>query len=149
MDWVKREAGLSSLLERYGLTEERYNREVSDVHLEDISRSHCSQQEHPIFLRLLVSGLGMKPGTLRCILSDTIGMSESRRTLAFLTAWKRQRRSSATYKELIMALLGIDCDAEAVCKLLRYSVCINREPSSASSNLLYTSTGMTSVPSFK
>ncbi len=81
------------------------NHQISDRHLEDISRSSCQQW------RSLSSRLG-----LPTILVEDIERSVS-------NEGRRRKGFEATHKRLIEALLGINRreDAKKVCKLLRDS----------------------------
>lgn len=106
---------LSSILERYELTEHDCEKIVSDCHVEDISRSHCEKW------RMLPSHLRLES----IIVNDAEreATTEEERRLVFFRRWKRERGSDANYKSLIRALLLMKYrgDAESVCKLLKNS----------------------------
>jgi len=104
------------LVEHYNLTEGDCNKPVSDVHLECISRSHC---EH---WKRLPAHLGMDPIVAKDIESG-YGDEGTKRHNFFCT-WKKTKGFNATYKQLISALLKINCrqDAECVCEMLRDSI---------------------------
>lgn len=103
------------LLERYRLTVEDCSREVSDSHLDDISRYYSRDWKSlPPYLDID-----------RMVVEDTkhiFGDREKR--LEFFLQWKQIKGSDATYLQLVSALLSIKCrrDAEGVCKLLQSSV---------------------------
>ncbi len=103
-----------SELESFGLSEAEANKTISEIHMQEISRSHCSQW------RMLYSHLELD----QIVVSDMEhrGTSEEERRLAFFNAWKGRKGSDATYGRLIYALLKIMCrqDAEFVKQL-----CIN------------------------
>ena len=85
------------------------NKQVSDAHLEDISRSCCSGW------RSLPSRLEMRKIVVEDI--DRLqGLSEEEKRLYFFKQWKSEKGSEATYKKLIDALVKIKCreDAEKV-----------------------------------
>ncbi len=102
-----------SIMEHYQLQEEDCNKPISDSHLAKISQSICEKW------RLLPSHLKMEPIVTKDI--DRESKSEEEKRLEFLKRWKQERGLDATYKELINALLEIQCrrDAEKVCELLR------------------------------
>lgn len=106
----------TSLMERYNLTEEDCNKQVSNSHLEEISRSLC---KHWISLP---SHLEMQSFVLGD--SDYEGEEEKRLwKYNFFLVWKQKKGSGATYAKLISALLEIEStnDAERLCKLLQES----------------------------
>ena len=83
--------------------------QVSDVHLQDISRSCCSKW------RRLPARLEMEEIVVQDI--DRLqGLSEEEKRLNFFKQWKSEKGSEATYKKLIDALVKIKCreDAEKV-----------------------------------
>ena len=106
-------ATVSSLMEQYQIPEEDCNRQIRDIHLEEISQSHCEKW------RSLPSHLKMKTIIKKDI--DRESKSEDEKRLAFFERWQQERGSDATYKALINALLKISCrqDAEKVCELLQ------------------------------
>ena len=102
-------------MSRYRLTERQYNQQVSDTHLERLSRSGCKQWKSlPPHLEL------------ETIVAEDIDKSqkgEREKRHEFLLAWKDMEGSGATYKQLITALLKIKCrqDAEKLCEMLKKS----------------------------
>ena len=112
------------LVANYTLTEECCSRQISEVHIDDISRCICRKW------RSLVPQLKLKGIVISDIEHET-GVEEERRS-KFLSLWKKQKGSEATYRWLIHALLEIDCrsDAEYVCKLLKTSESASRNTAS-------------------
>ena len=106
---------LSTLLLLYKLSAGVCREQVSDVHLEQISRSHCKDwRKLPPHLELediIVSDIDRKQ----------VIVSEDEKRQEFFFSWKRRKGSGATYEHLIGALLMIECrqDAESICKLLQ------------------------------
>lgn len=103
--------GLESLIARYNLTQEDVEKQISDIHIEVISRSWCKKWRH------LCAHL-----ELDFIVADDIEsqkVDEDQNRLKFFTTWKAKQGSEATYKKLISALQTIGCndDAEHVCEL--------------------------------
>ena len=94
------------------LRKEDVNKQITDEHIEVISRNSCSQWKS------LPAHLGLPPITAKDIDLGPGDEREKRNT--FLTTWKAKKGSEATYKKLISALLKIEHreDAEYVCKLL-------------------------------
>ena len=101
------------MLHHYNLTEDVCGQQVSPVHLEDISRSHCKHW------RKLPAHLGLPEIMASDI--DRKQVEESEKRHIFFFGWKDRKGSDATYRSLISALLKIDCrqDAESICKLLQ------------------------------
>lgn len=97
----------------YQLREEDGNKQISALHLEDISLNSCRKW------RLLPSRLGLKEIVVHDINRSFVDEEERRR--AFFLKWREIKGSGVTYKALISALLEIKCreDAESVCKLLQ------------------------------
>ena len=103
---------LSSLMERYKLTESACKKEIGDEFFESISHSFCDN-----WRRL--------PGYLR--VRNVVDEIEDKRKdewlrkIAFFRFWRQSRGPDATYEVLIGALLKIGCvdDAHSVCKLLQ------------------------------
>ena len=94
-----------------------FRRQVSDEHIEEISRNHCRRW------RSLPAHLNLGP-----ILVQDIERSqgdEGERRAIFFRVWKERNGSEATYENLITALLKISCrqDAEAV-----LNMCANSQP---------------------
>ena len=106
---------VKSLMEKFGLREEDYCKEIADIHVVEFSRAHGKDWKLlPAYFemdRIVVSDLEHKPG------------EEKEKRFSFLTEWKLQKGSDATYERLVYALLKIKCrlDAEAVCKMLKVS----------------------------
>ena len=103
---------LPDLLKRYRLTESSIKKQVTDAHLERISRSYCKEWKRlPSYLHL------------ENIIAEDIDRSpkeEKDKRHDFLLKWKKLEGSDGTYQRLIEALLKINCvqDAEGVCLLL-------------------------------
>ena len=101
----------------YELTEEECSIQVSDCHLELISQSYCR------LWRMLPAHLELKSIVAEDI--EYIHGDEREKRYKFLLQWKEIKGSLATYKQLINALLKIDCmgDADAVCtSMLKESI---------------------------
>ena len=101
-------------LKHHGLTERDVNRIVSDEHLEVISRTCCEQWKS------LPPHLGLDTIVANDIDTDGTLRGYRAKRLEFFHTWKEVKGHNATYKQLITALLKIDCgdDADAVCALL-------------------------------
>ena len=105
---------VTSLVENYGLLPEKCDQQISDVHLEEISRCGCkdwkSLSPHMEMESILVDDI--------CRHSQ---MSEREKRHDFFLQWRDLKGSEATYRKLISALLKIKSrnDAEMVCKLLQ------------------------------
>ena len=101
------------LIASYHLAEKDTDKQITDEHIEVISRTSCSQWKS------LPAHLGLPLITARDIDRGPGDEREKRNT--FLTTWKAMNGSKATYKKLISALLKIECreDAESVCELLK------------------------------
>ena len=104
---------LERILEHYGVTEADVNKQISDVHLEEISRVACQGW------RLLPARLEIEHIEVSNIERDH--RLEEEKRLAFLQKWKGQHTFEATYKALMNALISIKHvqDAESVCKTLK------------------------------
>ena len=89
------------------------NRQVSDSHLEELSRTHCKDW------RRIPPHLGLE-GIMRDDI-DRNGHDERGKRYDFFTGWKERKGADATYKALMTALLKIGSrnDAEYVCQLLQ------------------------------
>ena len=117
---------LPELARLYELTDRELERQVSDSHLEVISRSYCKQWKSlPPHLQL------------DRIVADDIDKSQKEDRVKrheFLLQWKDIKGSHATYKQLLAALLKTKCrqDAESVCKMLKESLSLCAEPLVAS-----------------
>ncbi len=95
------------------LTDEAYNKQISDRHLEEITNAHCAKWRH------LPPHLGLEN-----IVKDDVDYSlgqERKKRFDFLTEWKQRKDNDATYKILIEALQKISCqnDAEYVSQLVQ------------------------------
>ena len=101
---------LNQILNDYQLAEKDCNVPVSDLHLKEISQSYYWNRTNWKSL----------PAHLKMIEIE-VDDSEQEKRHAFLREWKAVKGSDATYKNLINALLAIECrqDAEGVCKLLQ------------------------------
>ena len=103
---------MSSLLEQYQLKEKDLNKQVTDLHIKEISRSHCKKWKSlPAYLEMediVASDIEKKP------------IEEEEKRNNFFSKWKEEKGSEATYKVLIGALQAMRCreDAESICKLL-------------------------------
>ena len=106
-----------SLREAYELTEQDCTRPIKDADLESISHSHCT------YWRKLPTHLGVDKIIINDIDRSQLGSEEAKRS-DFFSQWKNSRGSDATYKQLVVALLEINCrqDAEDVLKILKQSI---------------------------
>lgn len=109
------------ILKRYDIPELCCNETVSDIHLEKFTRYNCKQW------RSLPSYLHLEDAVAEDI--DASNHTEKSKRYEFLYEWKSKKGSSATYKQLIGALLEIHCrrDAEKLSQILKSSL---RESSS-------------------
>ena len=95
-----------------GLSEKDWNRTVSDVHADEISRHYCkkwrSLYPHLELQKIVVTDAEIDYNT------------EEARRHDFITKWRDIKGSEATYKKLVCGLLKIDqkLDAENICRLL-------------------------------
>ena len=104
------------LIDRYHLTEEDVDKQITDKHIEVISRSTCRKW------RSLYAHLDLTSIVVLDIDHDHhMQLDEDQKRSLFFTNWKEKKGSEATYKWLISALLTIECreDAESVCELLK------------------------------
>ena len=87
---------------------------VSDVHVGDIARSHCSRWES------LPPHLELDPIIVNDVKKDCPNDEQGRRR-RFLEIWKERKGEEATYEKLIFALQAIECkeDAEYICQLVK------------------------------
>ena len=106
--------GLPKLLDIFKLKEEDICQPISDGHIQEISLSNCKKW------RSLPAYLELPPSVVDDINRSTIAIEEGEKRSMFLSNWKGQKASDATYKSLISAMLKIRCkeDAEFVMKLL-------------------------------
>ena len=104
---------LESLIARYHLTEEDVSKQITDEHIEVISRSTC-RKWRSLYAHLDLSSIAVDD-------VDHLPVDEDQKRFKFLTSLKEKKGSEATYKKLICALLTTECreDAECVCKLLK------------------------------
>ena len=105
-------------MSHYGLTEGQYNQVVSDTHLEKLSRSGCKQWKSlPPYLNL---------DTILVEDIDKSQKSEREKRYVFLLTFKDMKGFSATYRQLITALLKIKSrhDAERLCEMLKKQLAI-------------------------
>ena len=100
------------LIARYHLTEEDVNKQITDEHIEVLSRKICGRGQW----KSLPAHLGLATITAEDIDCGSVDPREKRHQ--FFLAWKQKKGSEATYKRLITALLKIECtqDAESVCE---------------------------------
>ena len=100
----------------YQLAADVCSKQISDVHLEKISRSHCKDW------RRLPPHLEIETIVASDIDRYQVGEDEKRREFFF--CWKQRKGYGATYLYLIRGLLKIGSrqDAESVCKLLQPSM---------------------------
>ena len=103
---------MEDLIIRYHLDIQDCKRQITDEHIDEISRSHCREW------RSLPSQLEMSTIVEHDI--DCKQIDEDKKRCQFFKKWKDRYGSCATYESLIRALLKIKCvnDAESVCKLL-------------------------------
>lgn len=100
------------MMRQYGLSDEDCSREISDAHVDEISRHYCekwrSLYPHLHLNKIIVTDMERGHST-----------EEARRS-GFILKWKAMKGSEATYRMLVCALLKIQerQDAEGVCKLL-------------------------------
>ena len=88
------------------------NQQVSDGHILKFSGSYGSKW------KLMPACLNLKSIVAEDI--DRSPKSEEEKRYTFFSTWKQVKGSSATYKDLIIALLEIGCgeDADRVCELV-------------------------------
>ena len=83
---------MSSLLEQYQLKEEDVNKQVTDLHINEISRSHCKKWKSlPAYLEME----GIVAGDI-----DKKPIEEDEKRCEFFSKWKEEKGSEATYKVL-------------------------------------------------
>lgn len=101
------------LIKKCKLYEEDCDKKVSEAHLETISRSSCKDWKR------LPSHLEMKDIVVSDIIADQT--NELGRRFEFFRQWKKEKGHKATYKQLVLALLNIQCrdSAEKVCAILK------------------------------
>ena len=103
---------LPELKSHYGMTEGHCDQPVSDIHLEELSRTGCKQWKSlPPHLKV------------KTIVAEDIDKGQKEPAMKryeFLLKWKEIKGSNATYRHLLTALLKINCgqDAEKLCEML-------------------------------
>lgn len=114
---------MEDLMYKYDLNISDCNRQVTDRHIDEISRSYCGEWRH------LPSQLEMDEIIESDINRKPIAEDEKRRE--FFKKWKNRHGSRATYEKLIRALLRIRClnDAESVCRLLQRAPAVSTSQS--------------------
>ena len=107
--------GFESLIDRYQLKKGDVDKQITDKHIEVISRSSCGKW------RSLPAHLELESIVIDDIDHQPVDEDEKRNK--FFTTWKTKKGAEATYKKLISALQTIECNeaAECVCKLLSQS----------------------------
>ena len=116
MSSLDEEQAFLGLMNHYGLTEEHYDQQVEDIHLEELSRSGCKQWKSlPPHLEV------------ETIVADDIDNSREdpgTKRYKFLLKWKNMKGFDATYRPIINALLKIECrqDAQKLCEMLKKCV---------------------------
>ena len=103
---------VKTLCARLMLADQDLDKEISDLHLDEIVRKSCT------LWKSLPSRLGLHSIIVKDIEKDFPRELDRRRE--FFQQWKQIKGSEATYRSLVKALLDIDQrhDAEYVCKLL-------------------------------
>ncbi len=100
-------------MKAYSLSDEDCSVEISKCHLQKISSSLCKDW------RSLPAHLEMESIVASDIEREQVEECEKRHS--FLSKWKSEKGSGATYKKLMAALLEIKCrgDAEKVCVMVQ------------------------------
>ena len=108
--------GFESLIVRYQLTLEDVDKQITDIHIEAISRTLCGKW------RSLPAHLELDSIIIEDI--DHLQVEEDQKRNKFFTTWKAKKGLEATYRKLISALQKIEYndDAQRVCELLSQSV---------------------------
>ena len=121
-------SSLESLTVRYHLAEEDVDKQITDKHIEVISRSSCKKW------RFLYAHLDLASIDVDNI--DHMQVDEDQKRFKFLITWKEKKGSEATYKKLISALHTMECrqDAECVCELLKGLYSVQQQQQQAQSN---------------
>lgn len=106
---------MRSFLEHYALTENDWDKQMTESHLDTFSRLYCTRW------RLLPSCLEMRSNIVETINQDVSIAGEIAKRIEFFRQWKQMKGFKATYGKLIHALVEIDCrdDAGKVCELLK------------------------------
>lgn len=113
---------LYSLLHRFNLDEGECNKVVSKAHVEGLCKANCTQW------RLLPTPLDVETISVDDIERNAI--EESDRRCSFMYQWKQIKGFTATYRQLITALLKIKCseDAACLCKLMKKDATVHLYP---------------------
>ena len=111
------ELEITSVTERYELSEADLNQQVSDIHIEEIPDFLCEKW------RSLPPYLEMEAMVAKDINRDHSGCDEREKRSSFFNKWKEMKGQEATYKKLIHALIKRNDiqSAESVCKLIARS----------------------------
>ncbi len=106
-------SGMDLLLKTYSLSDDDCSVEITKCHLQEISSSLCEDW------RSLPAHLEMESIVASDIERKQVEECEKRHS--FLSKWKCEKGSAATYKKLMAALLAIKCkgDAEKVCVMVQ------------------------------
>lgn len=107
---------LQNLIERYQLSSDLLDKEISDEHLRKASRII---DDHEI----VGFELELNESEMAAINQDA--HTQERQRVAMLRKWKQKNAWNATYKKFIVALLNCDrrSIARDVCELLTQSTC--------------------------
>lgn len=105
-----------ALMEEYDLSKNVCGQKVTYYHIDEITKCHLKRWKD------LGPHLKLEPIVADDIISDSKDCARQQRR-CFLQKWVEKHGGSATYRELITALLNIDerNDAEYICKLLQDS----------------------------
>ena len=120
---------MDDLRRNYRVTEDDWDKEISDSHLERIALKHCACWKllpPHLDLESIINDITQNPTS-----------SEKDKRLEFFRKWKRAKGYEATYKKLIAALLDIGerQDAGSVCKLLKQPCQSAQEQGTSEANL--------------
>ena len=115
---------ISTLCAHFELVDHDLDKEISDLHLDEIAQARCT------YWKSLPSRLGLQDVDI-----DKDFSKEFDKRREFFQQWKQKKGSEATYRSLVRALLDIKQrhDAEYVCKLSRQAV--HENPSDDSSGI--------------
>ena len=107
---------ISTLCAHFELVDHDLDKEISDLHLDEIAETRCA------YWKSLPSRLGLQDTVTRDIDKDFTEELDKRRE--FFQQWKQKKGSEATYRSLVRALLDIKQrrDAEYVSKLSHQAV---------------------------
>ena len=104
---------LENLMKRTKVTNEQLDKEVDNLHLNDLS-------EHIVDYKKYGPRLGLSDADIKTFERDhTISYSIKLITAAVFKEWHRKRVSEATYRELVEVALKLEdgTGAEEICKL--------------------------------